>query len=460
MQASQFFVSVIIPVHNGERFLAEVIRNVLEQQYQPLEIIVIDDGSTDNTRSIANHYKGTIRYIYQSNQGPSAARNLGIKVSQGNIIAFLDVDDLWTPNKLSSQIHVLTQEPSFDIVQGLIKEMKLDESISGSGLAFEESSEPYHFLNLGSAIYRKSVFDRVGLFDETLRDNEDTDWFLRAWKANISKKVINEVTLYYRKHEHNVTHKQKHLVYFGLPKIFKKHRDIARFQSKGQLLDKSSLPNFAEYMGKPPERIPEDLFGQRNFTIVSNDCWGSGPYQHVGKIFHSPFIGTRVFAPCFLTLLKNFNIHIHSQLRFISTSKYAFMNERRRQQFYPIGQLNDAIEIHFLHESDEETARRKWERRVARIQWKNLFVKFSEDPGICTEGMLRQFEKLHFPNKVCFTRKEYPQFPSTISIPEYFVEGAPMYWLTLRYVDAIGWLSQKKGAGIHNYKIQRIPKAI
>ena len=90
----QYYVSAIIPVYNGEHFLARVINNILSQQYHPLEIIVIDDGSTDNTAKIAQNYPDIV-YHYQENAGPSAARNRGIELAKGNVIAFLDVDDLW-----------------------------------------------------------------------------------------------------------------------------------------------------------------------------------------------------------------------------------------------------------------------------------------------------------------------------------------------------------------------------
>jgi uncharacterized protein (DUF1919 family) len=460
MKDSPFSVSVIIPVYNGERFLKEALDNVLNQKYYPLEIIVIDDGSTDQTRTIVNHYADAIRYIYQKNKGPSAARNTGIKAANGNVIAFLDVDDLWSLNKLNAQIDIFKQQPHYEIVQGLIQEMMLDESACSTDLVFNVSSEPYHFLNLGSAIYRKSLFETVGLFDETLKDNEDTDWFIRAWKANTSKKVIHQVTLYYRKHLHNLTLGQKDLVHFGLPKILIKHLNIARKHGRGKKVEKPSLPNFAEFIGKPPEQVSEDHIGQSNFTIISSDCWGAGAYRRIGKIYQSPFIGTKIYAQCFLKLLKNLRPSIESPLIFISHSKYEFINEKRKSQFYPIGQLPGDIEIHFLHETNEEKIKWKWEKRIGRIQWDHIFVTFSEDPGLCTEQMLRQFEELDFSNKVCFTTKEYPQFPSTIYIPNYFVEGAPMYLPTLKYFDAMGWLCQTKGSSVSKYRFAQVPEMV
>jgi glycosyltransferase involved in cell wall biosynthesis len=252
MNKENLFVSAIVPVYNGEKFLAEAINNIQQQNYQPLEIIVVDDGSTDRTPLIAREFQDLIHYIYSANKGPSGARNLGIKIAKGNVIAFLDVDDLWSPNKLQKQISYLASNPCLDIVQGLIQQMKLARPlVDEKKMDFQISSSPYHFLNLGSAIYRKSVFEKVGLFDENFRHNEDTEWFFRAWKNNINKLVIDEVTLYYRQHNNNMTLEPKSTVYFGILKILKKHLDAERNLPQSKRLKTKDLPNFVDYIGKP-----------------------------------------------------------------------------------------------------------------------------------------------------------------------------------------------------------------
>jgi len=246
------FVSVIMPIHNGERFLAEAIENIKRQNYHPLEIIVIDDGSTDRTSAIADQFKEDIRYIYQEKKGSFAARNVGIKMAKGDAIAFLDVDDLWEENTLSKQVRYLSRNSSVDIVQGLIQEMTLDESSKHGDLVFDESSEPYQFINVGSAVYRKEVFNTVGLFDETLKQSADTDWFYRAWRANVSKHVIKEVALLYRKHDRNVTLGYGDSVYFGLLRLSKKYIDSEKRANTIGNIDKTNLADFREFMGAPP----------------------------------------------------------------------------------------------------------------------------------------------------------------------------------------------------------------
>src|SRR2546426_10667200 len=93
-------ISCIVPVFNGERYLHETLNSILAQTYRPLEIIVADDGSTDGTRTIVASYGQQVRYLWQLNAGPAAARNLGLTAAKGEFIAFLDADDLWHPEKL------------------------------------------------------------------------------------------------------------------------------------------------------------------------------------------------------------------------------------------------------------------------------------------------------------------------------------------------------------------------
>ncbi|MTJ11802.1 glycosyltransferase [Anabaena sp. UHCC 0187] len=250
MENQKLFISVIIPVYNGEKYLAEAIENVKNQDYQPLEIIVIDDGSTDKTGEVAAEFKDNIRYIYQENSGPSAARNRGIKMAKGDVIAFLDVDDLWSDDKLQLQTNYLVENPLIDIVQGLIQQMNLSQLTSAEKPTFEPVYKPYNYINLGSAIYRKSVFEKIGYFDETLNYAEDVDWFVRAWENGIPKLLIDQVMLFYRKHQKNMTG-GKNLVELGFIKIYKKRLDRIRKKELSPTNFLLDMP-INEYIGNPP----------------------------------------------------------------------------------------------------------------------------------------------------------------------------------------------------------------
>jgi glycosyltransferase involved in cell wall biosynthesis len=197
-------VSVIMPVYNGERFLREALESIRHQNYEPLEIIVVDDGSTDNTAKIIASYGNWIRYVRQENAGPAAARNRGLALAGGKLVAFLDADDLWPEGKLALQVERLINDPKLDIVLGRIQYVELPGAAHVE-IPFESSEKTLTGIHLGCGIYRKSVFDKVGGFDETLRISEDQDWFLRAREVNISVVILKETTLIYRLHSNNLT---------------------------------------------------------------------------------------------------------------------------------------------------------------------------------------------------------------------------------------------------------------
>ena len=228
-------VSVVIPVFNGERFLREAVQSVLDQKYSPLEIIVVDDGSTDGTATVARSLPETVRYLHQTNQGPAAARNRGIEQAQGSLIAFTDADDLWPAAKLELQLPYLINDSKVDIVLGRIQQVLLSETVAGP----TQAQETGFSVNLGSAVIRKSVFERVGLFDETMRYSEDVDWFMRAREGGAAIVTIDAVTLFYRQHDQNMT-RGKSTSELNVLKALKKSLDRRRELSGSA----AALPSF------------------------------------------------------------------------------------------------------------------------------------------------------------------------------------------------------------------------
>ena len=233
-------VSVVIPVFNGERFLREAVQSVLDQKYSPIEIIIVDDGSTDGTAAVARSLGETVRYLHQANQGPAAARNRGIEQAQGGLIAFADADDLWPSGKLEVQLPYLVNDPAIEIVMGRIQQVRLSKTVNGQTHA-EEFADPAFSVNLGSAVIRKSVFERVGLFDESMRYSEDVDWFMRAREAGAAIITIDVVTLLYRQHEENMT-RGKSTSQLNVLKALKRSLDRRRERTGVA----SALPNFKE----------------------------------------------------------------------------------------------------------------------------------------------------------------------------------------------------------------------
>jgi len=253
MTVSNTLVSVIVPVYNGERFLMEAIQDIEAQGHAPLETLVIDDGSTDGTAALLAELGDQVRPIHQSNRGPAAARNRGIESARGDVIAFHDVDDLWAPGTLAALLAHLDAHPEIDIAQGLIQRLVLERAAEpGEAPVFQPCGEPYQFINLGSALYRRRVFDRVGLLDEALRENEDTDWFFRAWEQNVTKAVLPRPALLYRLHDGNSVHSQN-LVGGGLPRMFQRHLARLRRGTAGTAKDR---PNMRAYIGEFPPPPP------------------------------------------------------------------------------------------------------------------------------------------------------------------------------------------------------------
>lgn len=208
MTSENSLVSVIVPVYNCERYLAEAIESILAQTYRPIEIIIVDDGSTDNTSSIAKAFGKEVKYFYQPNSGPPYARNRGLKMARGDIIGFLDADDLWERNTLEVQLSRLEKNPAVEIVLGKIQVI-LPCRDSADKTDFEVFADPWVALHLGSALFRKSVFEAVGVFDESLHYSDDWDWFMRARELGIPMIIHSEVTMFHRRHEQNITNQKK-----------------------------------------------------------------------------------------------------------------------------------------------------------------------------------------------------------------------------------------------------------
>jgi glycosyltransferase involved in cell wall biosynthesis len=201
---SNDLVSVIIPAFNGERFLAEAIGSVFAQRYEPLEVIVVNDGSTDGTGVVAACFGGRVRYFLQPNRGPAAARNRGLREARGEVIAFNDADDVWATDKLRLQLDRLRRRPQVEVVLGR-KCYTRPEKTSDGRTVFVPFFEQETALNLNAGLFRRSAFERVGHFDEGLRYAEDWDWFMRARELGAPLLFHDEVVLYYRRHENNLT---------------------------------------------------------------------------------------------------------------------------------------------------------------------------------------------------------------------------------------------------------------
>lgn len=190
-------VSVIIPAFNAEGTVRNAIDSILSQTYKQIEVIVINDGSTDNTLKILREYGKQIRYISQNNKGPSAARNAGIKIAKGDFIAYQDADDVSMPERIGREVDYLLNNPNMSMVFTGMK------TISGDKISKCHSEFlllQYNYIPCGSVMHKKDILDSVGWW------NEQVDWDL--W-IRIAEKFdigyIKECLYEYRKRETGIS---------------------------------------------------------------------------------------------------------------------------------------------------------------------------------------------------------------------------------------------------------------
>lgn len=199
-------VSCIVPAFNSERFLSEALDSILQQTHRPLEIIVADDGSTDGTRDIAANYGNAVRVVTQETAGPPATRNLGVAAARGAFVAFLDADDLWHSEKLSRQLERFSSRPEtgacVTAIQNFwIPDLKDEEARLGH-TKMGQKMPGYVTMTL---LVRRETFDAVGPFDETLWHSDAMDWFLRARNLGVVVDDIDDVLVFHRMHQDNLS---------------------------------------------------------------------------------------------------------------------------------------------------------------------------------------------------------------------------------------------------------------
>ena len=238
-------ISIIIPVYNGAAFISEAIESVFDQHYEPLELIIIDDGSTDNTAEMVKMAVHDINYFYQERKGPAAARNQGIGLATGKFIAFLDADDVWTENKLLRQLTIIENKPEIEATIGFTHKIPMSLKIDEATAQAKDSG--LFMLSLGASLFRKSAFVKVGKFDETLQSGEDIDWFLRAREAAVQIIIHKEIVQFYRSHGRNISNNQA-LVNLSLLKIHKKSLNRRKTEGQGAVLNLPKLNNVEDVL--------------------------------------------------------------------------------------------------------------------------------------------------------------------------------------------------------------------
>ena len=208
-------VSVIIPTYNRADLVAQAVQSVLNQTYSNIETIVVDDGSTDNTREVLRKYQDRISYVYQERSERSKARNEGFRHSRGNYIAFLDSDDIWLPTKIEKQVQVLNEKPDVGLVYVDVQFIDTHGNPCDGDISWDEPTRQVLYEDLmthnivtgttSSAMIRRTCLENIGLFDESMNTCEDLDLYRRIARYYDFHK-INLPLVKFRIHAGNTQH--------------------------------------------------------------------------------------------------------------------------------------------------------------------------------------------------------------------------------------------------------------
>ena len=200
-------VSVIIPVYNAAPWLAATIESVLGQSAPPRQVILVDDGSTDQSAAIARRYLPDIQLVQQSNAGCAYARNRGVVLATGDYLAFLDADDYWASEKLALQLAAFVQNPTLEAVFGQIRQTCTITTAQPGSVGF--GMDVHDGYNLDTILIRQQAFHRIGGFDPTIPLTNAIEWLWRARRLGLVSRILPETLAWRRIHGANMSIRQR-----------------------------------------------------------------------------------------------------------------------------------------------------------------------------------------------------------------------------------------------------------
>jgi glycosyltransferase involved in cell wall biosynthesis len=222
-------VSMVMPVYNGERHLEAALTSLLAQTEPPAEIIVVDDGSTDASAQVAARFGAPVRVVPTAHAGIAPARNVGVRATRGEIVGFLDADDLWTPEALHHLRARLSADPGLDVVFGHVRQFLSPElePAEAMRLFVPDGLEPGYLV--GGGLIRRRALERVGPFREDVQTGEFIDWMARARELDLSESLVEDQVLWRRVHGSN--HGRSHSARTDYARILKAALDRRRTSS-------------------------------------------------------------------------------------------------------------------------------------------------------------------------------------------------------------------------------------
>lgn len=304
-------VSVIVPTYNRAAYVVRAVESVLAQTVKDFEIIVVDDGSTDNTKDVLGQYQDKIRYIYQENKGPSAARNSGVLNARGEYIAFLDSDDRWLPDMLSAQLREFERDGGVGFVYTSMAIADENNKLTGETKPAKPVYDiPDFFIDEGripmTVMAKKELFDKFGLFSSELAVAEDEELWLRFLRHTKAAYIHEPLAICVR-HDKNLSSNMIEY-YKGLIGIFKKYSSsLSNNSQKTSWISKQYyLLGREHYKEKEYSKAAGPFFK----SIVSNPAVGlmfkkdEGLKNNFCRLFLKPYFF--VFCSLTLTLLSLF----------------------------------------------------------------------------------------------------------------------------------------------------------
>jgi glycosyltransferase involved in cell wall biosynthesis len=220
MKSDKPLISAMITVFNGEKYIAEALQSIMSQNYLNFQIIVVDDGSTDHTKTVIQNSGVEVSYFYQEHGGIARGKNLGISHAKGDYFAFLDADDFWLNEKTNKQINLLLDDPSLDLVFGNVKQFYSPDLTAENREKYLCPENSYPGIHSGTMLIRRESFFKVGLFDTKWHKGIFNDWYLRAAEAGLRTYTFDDIFMMRRIHEnnHGIVNRDKSIEYVRMLK--------------------------------------------------------------------------------------------------------------------------------------------------------------------------------------------------------------------------------------------------
>ena len=236
MSADEPTVGVVIPARNAAEYLAEALESVLSQGDGVTDVVVVDDGSEDETAAVARRVGPRIAYVRQDPLGPAAARNRGVRSLSTELVAFLDADDLWTDGSLQARLEVIRTQPDIGGVFGHMEQFVSDRLSEQERrrLAFDPRPQPGWAS--GAMLARRELFERIGPFPEHRRGGDFIEWFLAARRAGVEFAMVDTVVLRRRLHDRNLSRLEPQINYDYL-RIVRAELTRRRAEAAGEATD-------------------------------------------------------------------------------------------------------------------------------------------------------------------------------------------------------------------------------